>query len=632
MSETPLVPSIRPTSGDLREAVAAAGMHTFSWDVAAGTVVWSQGVEALFGLPAGGFDGRIESFVALLPEEDRDRVTSAIDRALRGETPGYAVELRVWSPTGLTRWLTCHGTVFRDDEGRPTRMVGLISDVTGRRAAEVAMRASEERYRTLFVHASEGIVLVGANYRISDANESACRMLGYSHEELLTLAASAIVDPTDLAATALRFPTIPVGGVILSERRFLRKDGTLFPGEVSTKALVDGSFQCVIRDVTERKQLEVQFLLADRMTSLGRLASGVAHELNNPLAYVMLNLDLVARKVGGLAGSTSPETIDLLVRATSDARDGAERMRRIVKMMSAFGRGDEEKTGPVDVNGVLDSAAEIAAMQLRHRARLVRQYDARSPVRANAFRLGQVFVNLLVNAADAMPEGNPSNEIRLRTYTRDDNSVVVEVSDNGAGIAPDVQGRIFDPFFTTKPVGRGTGLGLSVCHAIVTSSGGAIACESTPGKGTTFRVALPVARVLPAEKPNAQPRGSDMKGRVLVVDDDPQVANAVARALEGHDIVIASGGHEALERCKSERFDCVLCDLMMPEVSGLDVWEALRKEEPGAEKRVVFMTGGAVTEGARARIAGLLNSVLEKPIDRGQLLAAVARTIELTRG
>ena len=480
--------SLRSVLDDLRQAVAAAAMHTFTWDIGAGTVAWSDGVEALFGLSPGGFDGRFESFIELLPPEDRDDVRHAIDRALHGETPLYAVEHRICAPDGAVTWVACHGSVFRDDDGRPRRMLGIISDVTQRRraeeerrAAELALRASEERYRTLFEHALDGILLFDADHRVVDANESACRMFGYSCDDLIALPAASLFSP-DVAKTKM------------SEHRFRRRDGTTFQGEVTTKALVDGRFHCVVRDVTERKQVEAQLLLTDRMASLGRLASGVAHELNNPLAYVMLNLELVARKIAQLP-PTTPEAIDPIVRAVDDARDGAERMRRIVRMMTAFGRGDEEATGPVDVNAVLDSAAEIATMQLRRQARLVRQYDAAAPARANAFRLGQVFVNLLVNAADALPEDAAESEIRLRTYTRGDDSVIIEVSDNGVGIPAEVQARIFDPFFTTKPIGHGTGLGLSVCHAIVTSFGGTLACESVPGEATTFRVVLPVARL-----------------------------------------------------------------------------------------------------------------------------------------
>ncbi len=359
-----------------------------------------------------------------------------------------------------------------------------------RRAAERALRSSEERYRAVFQQAFEGIFLVDPSTAIVDVNESACRMLGYTREEMLALHARDVVHPEDLAAVPLRFQTIAPGDVIVSERRFVRKDGGVVHGELTTKALLDGRFQVVVRDVTERKQVQSQLLLADRMASLGRLASGVAHEVNNPLGYVMLNLEFLARQIDQLVtgrGGADPAQMRV---AVGHALDGAERMRSIVRTLGAFGRGEEETIGPVDVNAVLDSAAEIAALQLRHDARMLRVYDANVSVNANAFRLGQVFVNLLVNAGDALREGASPKEIRLRTYVRGDGRVVAEVSDSGAGIPPEVQARMFDPFFTTKPIGKGTGLGLSVCHAIVTSLGGEISCESAPGRGTTFRVVL----------------------------------------------------------------------------------------------------------------------------------------------
>jgi PAS domain S-box-containing protein len=814
--QTPPNASARTPLEELRAAVAAAGMETFVWDVASGDLQWSSGIAALFGLERAEFDGRFETFLSLLPEEDRSLVTTAIDRALRGETPEYDVEHRVRSRSGAVTWVACHGIIFRDREGKPTRMVGLVSNVAERketearlaqlhrlgsvvrainkqilhveterelfdsacriavelgkfrfawvglvskdgtrvepdaragyedgyldsvhievgdtpygrgpvgtsvregrycvvndtandprflpwrdgalkrgylsctsfplrrggrvigalcvyaplphlfddeqlalfhgladdmsyaldligveerkRAAEVAMRASEERYRTLFEQAVEGIVLVGAGaeYRMLDVNESACRMFGYPREELIGSSVAMVVDRADLAAAPLRFPTIPRGGMILSDRHFARKDGKRFAGEVSTKALADGTFQCVVRDVTERKNVQAQLLLADRMTSLGRLASGVAHEVNNPLAYVMLNLELVAKRLSELTASAPQETAELLARAVADARDGADRVRRIVRMLSTFGRGDEELVGPVDVSSVLDSAADIAAMQLRHRARVIKRYDASHPARANAFRLGQVFVNLLVNAADALKEDAPENEISLHTYNDEAGAVVVTVRDNGVGMAREVQARIFDPFFTTKPIGQGTGLGLSVCHAIVTSFGGTIACDSAPGAGTTFTVTLPPARVDATAEPHSAPlRAPNVRGRVLVVDDDPRVATAVAGALGDHDVVVASSGREALQRCRSERFDCVVCDLMMPEVTGMDVYESLRADARGMEARIVFMTGGAVTEHAQELLANVPNRVLEKPIDADVLKRVVAKAIEAARG
>lgn len=499
---------------------------------------------------------------------------------------------------------------------------------------ERAIRLTEERYRAIFDQAVEGIFLVAADYSIIDANESACRMLGYTHDELLALHAVQVLHPDDLAAVPIRFKTIPPGGVIVSERRFVRKDGSIMPGELSTKALLDGHFQVVVRDVTDRKNAQAQVLLADRMSSLGRLASGVAHEINNPLAYVMLNLEFLAKRLLGLANVAPPATLEEMSAALEHSREGAERMRQIVRALSDFGRGDEERVGAVDINRVLESAVEIAAMQLRHRTRVTRRFEADVFARANAFRLGQVFVNLLVNAADALREGDPGNEIFLRTYSRGDGTVAVEVRDNGHGIPRAVIARIFDPFFTTKPIGKGTGLGLSVCHSIVTSFGGTILCESEEGKGTRFTVVLEAAvdeADGEARPSSPAPQSAPTRGRVLVVDDDVRVARAVASALEGHDVQVASTGSEAVDRCSTEDFDCVLCDVMMPEVSGIDVHASLRLQGRGMERNVVFMTGGAVTEGARSALARVGRPVLEKPIDTMALKATVARTVQAAR-
>jgi len=242
----------------------------------------------------------------------------------------------------------------------------------------------------------------------------------------------------------------------------------------------------------ERERLQTQLLHADRMASMGRLAASVAHEINSPLAYVALNLELVARKVD--AGVQLDEAAaDVIRRAVADARHGAERVRRIVRSLGAFGRGDETPVGAVDVGRAIDAALDITSVKLRHRATVVRDYRADRPARGNEFRLGQVFVNLLINAADAIGDSTPEREtITLRTYV-EGARVVAEVIDTGPGMAPDVARRIFDPFFTTKPVGMGTGLGLAVSQNIVASYAGRISVDTEPGRGTTMRVSLPLA-------------------------------------------------------------------------------------------------------------------------------------------
>ncbi len=539
--------------------------------------------------------------------------------------------------SGLTKRPPSEGRVPLEGEGparsdRPERGEREAREGSVARL-ERAIRLTEERYRAVFDQAFEGIFLVAADYSIVDANESACRMLGYTHDELLVLRATEIVHPEDLAAVPIRFRTIHPGGVILSERRLVRKDGSVMPGELSTKALLDGTFQVVVRDVTDRNSAQAQVLLADRMSSLGRLASGVAHEINNPLAYVMLNLEFLSKRIGELTPAAPPATLEAMAAAVQHSREGTERMRQIVRALSDFGRGDEERVGAVDVNRVLESAVEIAAMQLRHRTRVTRRYDPVVFARANAFRLGQVFVNLLVNAADALRDGDADNEILLVTRVRGDGSVVAEVRDNGQGIPRAAIPRIFDPFFTTKAVGRGTGLGLSVCHSIVTSFGGAILCESEEGKGSCFTVVLDAApdTVETGELlPSPAAPGTE-RGRVLVVDDDLRVANAVAAALDDQDVTVAESGSDAVDRCTRESYDCILCDVMMPEVSGIDVHESLARQGRGMDRNVMFLTGGAVTEGAQSALARSGRPVLEKPVDVYELRAAVACVVRAAR-
>jgi PAS domain S-box-containing protein len=521
-------------------------------------------------------------------------------------------------------------------------LLGLVDDLSNaltmfdreaqRRATEEALKSSEERYRAVFEQAFEGIFLVAPTRGILDANDSACKMLAYTHEALVTLRADDVIHPEDLQAAPIRFGSIPRGGVILSERRFVRSDGSVMHGELTTKALLDGNFQVVVRDVSERKQVQAQLLLSDRLSSLGRLASGVAHEINNPMAYVTLNLELLASRLAQLSPPVDPKVAARMQEAVQSAREGAERVRQIVKTLTAFGRGDEERVGSVDVNAVMDSAIDVAAMQLHHTGRVVRDYAKGTVATANAFRLGQVFVNLLLNAVDALPEGETANLVRVRTYTDGDGRVVTEVRDNGIGIPANAKSRIFDPFFTTKGVGKGMGLGLSVCHTIVTSLGGEISCTSTPCEGTTFRVVLPPASAV--ESAGAlvtAPTPATVHGRVLILDDDLFVGKALAAALEGHEVVVVSSGADALERCRTERFDCVLCDVNMPGLSGLDVYDALRREGRGLERGVLFMTGGTLTDATREALTQTSTPILEKPVGAAALRRAIAAAIERTR-
>ena len=281
----------------------------------------------------------------------------------------------------------------------------------------------------------------------------------------------------------------------------------------------------------------------------------------------------------------------------------------------------------MDVKAEIETAVGIARSEIARRAQLrVEVAEHLPPVNAPPHELGQVLVALLVNAAQAIPEGHAAeNEVRVSGRVEGDR-IVIEVHDTGAGIAPADLARVFDPFFTTKPAGTGTGLGLSVCNSIVAAVGGSIEVESPPGGGTTFRVILPAHRPEPSRvKRPAAPAGK--RGKVLVVDDELLVGKSLARLLNAHDVTVLTSPLEVLQRTAAgERWDVVLCDLMMPEMSGMELEERLAAEAPEVVGKIVYLTGGAFTDRSRAFLeAGRPH--LEKPVDPADLRAEVAERV-----
>jgi CheY-like chemotaxis protein len=304
-------------------------------------------------------------------------------------------------------------------------------------------------------------------------------------------------------------------------------------------------------------------------------------------------------------------------------------VREIVRDLKIFSRAEEDRQGPVDVRRVLDSTLRMAWNELRHRARVVKSYGVVPFVEANESRLGQVFLNLIINAAHAIPEGKyESNEIRIETAT-EAGQVVVSISDTGAGIAPELHSRLFTPFFTTKPAGVGTGLGLAISHRIVAAYGGTIAFESTVGRGTVFRVKLPVAGGADQEHttplPKFVPQVPSRRGAILVIDDEEAIGLAIKRFMSHeHEVTTVTGARAALDLfAKGERYDVIFCDLMMPQVTGMELHEQVRERFPEQANRIVFVTGGAFTTAAREFLDTVANRRVEKPFDLKVLKALV---------
>lgn len=536
--------------------------------------------------------------------------------------------------------------VCPDDEGRATEMaralmkvvffdVGLAIDAYIA-ADRRALLASEASLRAV-IEGSPDAITVERDGRLAYVNDGVVRLLGYeAASELVGRDVGAIECGRGRAHLADAAPEPRVEGAtgLGRQTRYLRRDGETVPVEVVSFAIVFDGVEArvaVARDASQRHELTAKMMAMDRVISVGMLAASVGHEINNPLTYVGANLDLALERLDALAAG-SP-LLDDAREALRHAREGAARIRGVIRDLATYTLPDREERVPVALDEVIRSALDIASHEIRHRARLVVDLTAVPPVLGSAGRLGQVFVNLLVNAAHAIEEGAASrNEIRVRLHRRGD-EVLAEVSDTGQGVRREDAERLFDAFFTTKSSQQGTGLGLTICKSIVDGHGGRIDLSASElGRGTTFSVCLPVAPPEAAARTRSAHPAPTMRrrGRVLVIDDEPLVARVVQRALEPqHRVEVVSCGRAALALLESgRRFDLVLCDVMMGEMTGATLYEAVAALDPGQASRMVFMTGGAFTPSARAFLERVRAERLDKPFGVGELRALVDRALD----
>jgi two-component system NtrC family sensor kinase len=378
----------------------------------------------------------------------------------------------------------------------------------------VRLRESEERVRLLLESTGEGICGLDLSGRVTFCNPAALKLLrvggsaqilGQPLYDMLRLPGSE--QTLERAWIELALKTC---ARVEHELALPCEHGAVIPVHHSgSPVLLDGRLVgrvVTLTDLTPRKRAEeelrrsqAQLRMADRLATVGTLSAGVAHEINNPLAYTIANLGYVAERLRDLPGSLDLDEVDT---AIAEALEGAERVRRIVKDMKTLSRVDDETISAVDVERALDASVNMALHELRQKANVVKEYAGVGFALANEGRLVQVFLNLLVNASQAIATSSPeSNEVRIVTCLDAEGRIAVEISDTGGGIPEDVLPRIFDPFFTTKPLGVGTGLGLSICHSLVTAIGGEIDVTSKLGAGTRFLLTLPSVRPGAAAQP-----------------------------------------------------------------------------------------------------------------------------------
>jgi two-component system NtrC family sensor kinase len=503
------------------------------------------------------------------------------------------------------------------------------------------IKSSEARYRDLFANAYDLIFTTDRQLRIQSINKVGPALTGYREDEMVGRPLREIADAASWEAVEQRFGDLLIGHSIQPfELQLRRKDGEPLVLEASARLIQErgkpGSIHCIARNLTERRRLEEQLIHAEKLSAIGQLVAGVAHELNNPLTSISGYTQLILR--------------DSTLR--DDIRDDlkhinvqAERAARIVQNLLVFAREHKPERRMVNLNDEFRNTLSLRAYQLRvDNIAVVIDFDPNLPQTvADPFQLQQVILNLINNAHQAMTERAGTGTLTLRTYAANQPAdtggsspemVVLSVSDTGVGIPARDLNRIFDPFYTTKPVGQGTGLGLSICFGIVQEHGGRIWAESELNVGTTVSVALPLLR-------QGQERDGDQGGegagstaeaqpscRVLIVDDEEPVANLLARLLRqiGHEPYVTNSGAEALERIRRDQFDLVLSDVKMPGMSGFELHQTIKQLNPDLASRLVFVTGDMLSAATQARIAQTGNPYIAKPfaIER---LEALVRTL-----
>ena len=599
-----------PGGGDVwtleHAALAAADLGAWDWQIATNTVTWSQAAYRLFGVEPGTFGGTVEAYTELIHPDDRELMSNAIAAAVAGPSDDWTAEHRV---AGLEpeRWLSCRGRVFRDDQGRPIRMAGVVQDVTPRRRAERQHREAATLMQAALDASAFAVTVLDPSGKIVFCNTYAAKLLGLPP----SAAEGRSVDASRLERTAADggpwsddahpFMRVMATGqpvrdvehaleLVDGERRILRTNGAPIKDETGAVSLV----VCSIEDVTERRATEDALRQSQKMDAIGRLAGGVAHDFNNLLTIILSIATIIRRN------KRIPPELQHDLEVITEA---AERGAALTRQLLAFGRRDPNRPVVFDARVGIAESVRLIERAVGSVSVVVEPSPEPCFVRMDERQLQQVLLNLALNARDAMPDGG---QIRIGA-TRvklDDTSVPglpagpyvrLRVSDDGVGMNDSTRRKAIEPFFTTKGPHEGTGLGLSTCHGIILQAGGALSIDSVPGWGTIVTIHVPLVDP-PAdlvEPPSEKREVAAGRGRVLVVEDEPAVRAVAVRALKlaGYDVLSAATGDEALAIAQGTgpEPDLVVCDVLLPGQSGFEVVKALRAERPGLP--VLYVSG-----------------------------------------
>jgi len=579
----------------------------------------------------------------------------------------HGCELRLLKSNGESFWVALEARLA-EGEARTRVCRTVLSDISDRKRAEETLRMSEARHRTLFQNSPDALLTLAApSWTFSSCNAASIAMFGAQDERDLLTRSFAHYSSERQPDNRLSQERIGVllgaalrDGSASFEWTFRRRAAEEFAATVVVARMEAGGasfLQATVRDQTEARKQRAAAAQTDRLASMGLLAASMGHEINNPLAYVLSNVEELAQLLPKLTAAAArcsigfqtavgeqafraivgedsallePAVLHGASDSAQDALDGVRRITRISRALSTFGRVEATDLCKVDLQQAIESAVAMTSNEIRFRATLALDFKPIPLVWASEGKLSQVFLNLLINASHAMDDSE-TRAITVRTWL-DGGSVCAAVEDTGAGIKPENLTRIFEPFFSTKRIGAGSGLGLSICRNIINEFGGEIQVESELGKGTRVVIRLPTwtgASALQSAAPDSELASPvSVRGRILIIDDEAPLRILMQRLLVAHDVVSAASGKEALSILEQDRaFDLILCDLMMPEVTGMAVHRWLVEHDPVLAARVVFITGGAFGPVTEDFLSDTGNLKLEKPFNKDEFRDLVSGRI-----
>jgi PAS domain S-box-containing protein len=521
------------------------------------------------------------------------------------------------------------------------QMYVFVRDITERKQAEEELKESREKLQRMFESVTDGINVSDLNGIITETNQKAVEMYGAnSTAEIIGKNALEFIAPRDRSrAMANLEKTLKEGEIKNLEYTLLRIDGTEYPGELSASVLRDGygnpvGFIAITRDITERKRaeeerrsIEQKAYIASRLASIGELASGIAHEINNPLTAILGYSQSLLRK-------DVPEDTR---RKLEIIRDGTERVADIVGRLLAFSRQRKPERSYVNINEVVESTLALQAYELQTaNIKVTTKLTTELPyTMADAGQMQEVFLNIIINAETEMKLAHGGGQLLIKSEVADD-TIRVSFKDDGPGIAKGNLGRIFEPFFTTRAVGEGTGLGLSLCHGIVLGHKGRIYAKSRLGEGATFIVELPVvAKEAPIGSPESGDKAKKVtRARILVVDDELAIRQLLSEELtdEGHYVDTAESAGEALYKLQNNNYDLILLDVKLRGMSGIKLYQFMGKMPRHLAKRVVFITGDVIGTDTRKFFLETKATYISKPFNVAQLRKDVNRMLSRLKG